>query len=69
MSTEYISECCYAPPYASDYIGLDMSTVSYGGPSGFCSRCLDNCIFILEGEDEDDPIPTSDDSSTRLGEY
>ena len=37
----YISECCFAHPATE----LDMSTVNYGGPSGFCSRCHDNCIF------------------------
>ena len=39
---EYISECCFAYPAGE----LDMSTVKYGGPSGFCGRCLDNCIFL-----------------------
>jgi len=44
----YISECCGAYPA----IELDMSTIKYGGPSGFCGRCLDNCIFVLEDEGE-----------------
>jgi hypothetical protein len=44
----YVSECCGAYPA----IELDMSTVKYGGPSGFCGRCLDNCIFVLEDEGE-----------------
>jgi len=39
---EYISECCSASPAME----MDMSTVPYGGPSGFCAKCLDNCIFI-----------------------
>jgi hypothetical protein len=38
---DYLSECCDSPPYGE----LDMSTLSYGGPSGFCSTCYDNCIF------------------------
>jgi len=45
---EYLSECCDSPPYGE----LDMSTVPYGGPSGFCNKCHDNCIFILEEEDD-----------------
>ena len=64
---EYISECCYAPPLEVGYIGLDMSTVPYGGPSGFCSKCFDNCIFNIEGDEDDDTIPTSINSSPRLG--
>jgi len=40
---DYLSECCYSPPYGE----LDMSTVPYGGPSGFCSTCYDNCIFKM----------------------
>lgn len=39
----YISECCSAPPATE----LDMTTVKYGGPSGFCGRCFDNCTFII----------------------
>jgi len=46
--TIWISECCYAYPLGE----LDMSSVPYGGPSGFCSRCHDNCIFIKEDEAE-----------------
>jgi len=41
---EYLSECCDSPPHGE----LDMSTIPYGGPSGFCSNCHDNCIFIVE---------------------
>jgi len=40
---QYVSECCYAPPATE----LDMSSIPYGGPSGFCGRCFDNCIFIV----------------------
>jgi len=39
---EWLSECCDAPPYG---IEIDESTIPYGGPSGFCNRCHDNCIF------------------------
>ena len=39
----YLSECCYAQPV----LEMDMSTVKYGGPSGFCGRCYDNCIFFI----------------------
>ena len=42
--TLWLSECCDAYPIGE----LDMSSVPYGGPSGFCSRCHDNCIFIKE---------------------
>lgn len=42
IEEEYVSECCDAPPAME----MDMSTVPYGGPSGFCGRCYDNCIFI-----------------------
>ena len=45
--TIWISECCDAYPIGE----LDMSSVPYGGPSGFCGRCKDNCIFIREGMD------------------
>ena len=40
---EYISECCYASPV----LEMDMSTVKYGGPTGFCSRCFDTCGFFV----------------------
>ena len=53
--TEYISECCFAEPATE----LDMSSVPYGGPSGFCSRCLDNCIFVLE--DAGEPFDTKEE--------
>jgi hypothetical protein len=49
---EYISECCFAPPATE----LDMSSVKYGGPSGFCGRCLDNAIFIPAEDSVDDPM-------------
>ena len=56
-SSEYFwrSECCEAVPHG----GLDMSTVNYGGPSGFCSTCLDNCIFFVE--DAGDPFDTKEE--------
>ncbi len=54
---EYISECCSAPPA----IEMDMSTVPYGGPSGFCAKCFDNCIFIK-------PCYNCGDSATILRE-
>jgi hypothetical protein len=38
---DYLSECCDSPPYGS----VDLSSSPYGGPSGFCSTCFDNCIF------------------------
>jgi len=40
--SEWLSECCDAFPLGDI---LDESTIPYGGPSGFCSRCHDNCIF------------------------
>jgi len=51
----YISECCFASPIGE----LDMSTVAYGGPSGFCGRCHDNCIFVLE--DMGEPFDTNEE--------
>jgi len=55
MEIEYISECCFAPPA----LELDMSSVPYGGPSGFCGQCLDNTIFMEDAptiECDDDPM-------------
>ena len=43
----WVSECCSASPIGE----LDMSSIPFGGPSGFCSRCHDNCIFIVEEEE------------------
>ena len=40
----WVSECCDAESEGE----MDMSTVNYGGPSGFCARCHDNCIFFVE---------------------
>jgi hypothetical protein len=51
----YISECCFASSIGE----LDMSTVAYGGPSGFCGRCHDNCIFVLE--DIGEPFDTNEE--------
>ena len=42
---DWVSECCDANPMEDM---LDMSTLPYGGPSGFCSSCHDNCIFFVE---------------------
>ncbi len=51
----YLSECCFARPFGE----LDMSSARYGGPSGFCSRCLDNCIFLEE--DMGEPFDTKEE--------
>jgi len=53
---EWISECCDAEPISD----LDMSTVRYGGPSGFCSVCKDNCIFVPV-EDPGDHFDTKEE--------
>ena len=45
----WLSECCDAPPAWE----LDMSSGPYGGPSGFCGRCHDNCIFFEEEQNND----------------
>lgn len=43
---DWRSQCCDAPPfYVEGAIDLDESTIRYGGPSGFCSRCKDTVIF------------------------
>ena len=49
IEVEWLSECCYTEPYGE----LDMTTVKYGGPSGFCIRCEDPCIFIKNPEDKE----------------
>jgi hypothetical protein len=54
--SDWISECCEASPLGDV---LDESTISYGGPSGFCSTCHDNCIFILE--DMGEPFDTNEE--------
>jgi hypothetical protein len=46
---EWLSECCDATPAWE----LDMSSVPFGGPSGFCGRCHDNCIFYQEEQNND----------------
>ena len=56
----YLSECCFARPFGE----LDMSSARYGGPSGFCSRCLDNCIFLVE--DMGEPFDTREE---KYGEW
>tara|TARA_Y100000296_G_C5138582_1_gene239672 strand:+ start:667 stop:798 length:132 start_codon:yes stop_codon:yes gene_type:complete len=38
---------------------MDFSTWNYGGPSGFCGHCLDNCIFF--GEDAGEPFDTKEE--------
>ena len=43
--SDWISECCEASPLGDV---LDESTIPYGGPSGFCSTCKDNCRVVLE---------------------
>jgi len=53
---DWISECCEAEPFGE----LDMSTVNHGGPSGFCNRCLDNCIFV-PSQDPGDPFDTKEE--------
>jgi len=39
---EWVSQCCEAFPMGE----LDESTIKFGGPSGFCSNCHDNCTFM-----------------------
>jgi|TARA_R110002020_G_C16157929_1_gene763168 hypothetical protein len=51
----YVSECCFAYPAFE----LDMSSAEYGGPSGFCSRCQDNAIFLVE--DSGEPFDTKEE--------
>lgn len=53
---EWFSECCEAVPMEDT---LDESTIPYGGPSGFCSRCHDNCIFFVE--DAGEPFDTREE--------
>jgi hypothetical protein len=47
MEEEYVSECCFASPGWE----LDMSSAYISGPSGYCSRCQDNCIFFIPCRD------------------
>jgi len=42
---DWRSQCCDAPPYIAKGIDIDESTIRYGGPSGFCSRCKDTTVF------------------------
>lgn len=42
---DWRSQCCDAPPYVAKGIDIDESTIRYGGPSGFCSRCKDTTVF------------------------
>jgi len=51
----WLSECCDARPIGE----MDFSTWNYGGPSGFCGHCLDNCIFF--GEDPGEPFDTKEE--------
>ena len=63
--SDWISECCEARPLGDMVIVrcLDESTIPYGGPSGFCSTCKNNCIFILEYMGE--PFDTKEE---KMGE-
>jgi len=54
--TSWLSECCDAVPMGDR---LDESTTPYGGPSGFCSTCKDNCIFVEE--DKGNPFDTKEE--------
>ena len=56
IMSDWISECCEAVPLGGE---VDESTIPYGGPSGFCSRCKDNCIFVLE--DMGEPFDTQEE--------
>ena len=58
----WVSECCESVPIGE----LDMSTVPYGGPSGFCGSCRDNCIFVKE--DEGEPEDHFDTKEEKYGE-
>ena len=40
---DWRSQCCDAPPFRARGIDIDESTKPT--PSGFCSHCLDNCVF------------------------
>ena len=43
---DWRSQCCDASPlYIDGVVDIDESTIPYGGPSGYCSHCHDNCIF------------------------
>jgi hypothetical protein len=44
VSKQWLSECCDATPVFKE---LDLSTIPFGGPTGFCSKCHDTCIFIV----------------------
>ena len=52
---EWLSECCDAIPVGE----VDEGTIPFGGASGFCSRCLDNCIFTVE--DDGEPFDTNEE--------
>jgi hypothetical protein len=39
----WISECCSVQPADE----LDMSTIQFGGPLGFCSGCSDKTQFVV----------------------
>ena len=54
--SEWISECCEAVPLGDM---VDESTIPYGGPSGFCSRCKGNSIFFVE--DMGEPYDTKEE--------
>ena len=56
IMSDWISECCEARPLGDV---VDESTIPFGGPSGFCSTCKDNCIFVLE--DMGEPFDTQEE--------
>ena len=58
-NNKWFSECCEAVPIGE----VDESTIPYGGPRGFCSRCNDNCIFFVE--DMGEPFDTQEE---KMGE-
>ena len=63
---DWVSECCDANPMEDM---LDMSTLPYGGPSGFCSTCHYNCIFLAIEEDyETEPGDHFDTQEEKRGE-
>ena len=51
----WFTECFEAVPLGE----VDESTIPFGGPSGFCSRCKDNCIFFVE--DMGEPFDTQEE--------
>ena len=56
---DWLSQCCDAPPLME----VDISTIPYGGPTGFCSHCKDLCDFYSE-----DPGDHFDTRAEKYGE-